>query len=58
VLVWLLQIAFYLLASIDWLLKRIGISFKILSLLLYFVLLNATVVISFYKFLRGERFAA
>ncbi|MEJ7699145.1 MAG: hypothetical protein WKF71_05805 [Pyrinomonadaceae bacterium] len=58
VIVWLLQIAFYFLALIDWLLKRIGISFKILSLSLYFVFSNATVVIAFYKFLRGERFAA
>ncbi|HZH33594.1 MAG TPA: glycosyltransferase family 2 protein [Pyrinomonadaceae bacterium] len=56
--VWVLQAVFYLLALIAWVFERIGISFKLLSLPLYFVLSNAAVVIAFYKFLRGERIAA
>ena len=54
----LFQLLFYVLAAAAWLLDRAGISFKLLSLPLYFVLANAAVVIAFYKFLRGERFAA
>lgn len=54
----LFQLLFYVLAVAAWLLDRAGISFKFLSLPLYFVLANAAVVIAFYKFLRGERFAA
>lgn len=54
----LFQLLFYVLAAAGWLLDRAGISFKLLSLPLYFVLANAAVVIAFYKFLRGERFAA
>ena len=54
----LFQLLFYVLAAAGWLLDRTGISFRLLSLPLYFVLANAAVVIAFYKFLRGERFAA
>ena len=54
----LFQLLFYVLAAAAWLLDRAGISFKLLSLPLYFVLANAAVVIAFYKFLRGERFAS
>ena len=54
----LFQLLFYVLAAAGWLLDRAGISFKLLSLPLYFVLANVAVVIAFYKFLRGERFAA
>ncbi|HEX8194863.1 MAG TPA: glycosyltransferase family 2 protein [Pyrinomonadaceae bacterium] len=54
----LFQLLFYVLAAAAWLLDRAGISFKLLSLPLYFILANAAVVIAFYKFLRGERFAA
>jgi len=54
----LFQLLFYVLAAAAWLLDRAGISFKLLSLPLYFVLANAAVIIAFYKFLRGERFAS
>jgi cellulose synthase/poly-beta-1,6-N-acetylglucosamine synthase-like glycosyltransferase len=54
----LLQLLFYVPAIFAWLLDRAGVSFKILSLPLYFVLANAAVVVAFYKFLRGERYAA
>ncbi|MDQ4120862.1 MAG: glycosyltransferase family 2 protein [Acidobacteriota bacterium] len=54
----LFQLFFYVLAVAAWLFERAGISFKFLSLPLYFVLANAAVVIAFYKFLRGERIAA
>jgi len=54
----LFQLLFYVLAAAAWVLDRAGISFKLLSLPLYFVLANAAVIIAFYKFLRGERFAS
>jgi cellulose synthase/poly-beta-1,6-N-acetylglucosamine synthase-like glycosyltransferase len=54
----LVQLLFYVPAIFAWLLDRAGVSFKILSLPLYFVLANAAVVVAFYKFLRGERYAA
>jgi hypothetical protein len=54
----LFQLIFYVLGVAAWLLDRAGLHFKILTLPLYFVLANAAVVIAFYKFLRGERFAA
>ena len=54
----LFQLLFYMTAITAWLFERAGVSFKFLSLPLYFVLANAAVVIAFYKFLRGERYAA
>lgn len=54
----LVQLVFYVTAIVAWLTERAGLPSKILSLPLYFVLANVAVVIAFYKFLRGERYAA
>jgi hypothetical protein len=52
-----LQIGFYLLTLITWLLERTGRSPGILAIPLYFILTNVASLIGFYKFLRGERYA-
>jgi hypothetical protein len=52
-----LQIAFYLLALIVWLLEKTGLRLGIFAIPLYFVLTNFASVIGFYKFLSGERYA-
>jgi cellulose synthase/poly-beta-1,6-N-acetylglucosamine synthase-like glycosyltransferase len=51
------QSAFYLAAVAGWLLERAGWRARVLALPHYFVLANAAVVLAFYKFLRGERYA-
>jgi cellulose synthase/poly-beta-1,6-N-acetylglucosamine synthase-like glycosyltransferase len=51
------QSLFYLAALLGWLLERAGVRLRLLALPHYFVLANAAVVIAFYKFLRGERYA-
>lgn len=53
----LVQTIFYILALVAWLLERLGKSFRLLAIPLYFVLTNAASLIGFYKFLRGERYA-
>ena len=52
------QTTFYVCAALALLAERAGFSVRILSLPLYFVLANAAIIIAFYKFLRGERYAA
>jgi cellulose synthase/poly-beta-1,6-N-acetylglucosamine synthase-like glycosyltransferase len=52
------QIVFYSLALVGWLLEKSGLKIGILAIPHYFVLTNLAAVIGFYKFLRGERFAA
>ncbi|HXG85694.1 MAG TPA: glycosyltransferase family 2 protein [Pyrinomonadaceae bacterium] len=52
-----LQIAFYLLALIGWMLDKNKKPLGILAMPLYFVLANLASLVGFYKFLRGERFA-
>ena len=51
------QACFYLAAVAGWLLERAGARVRLLALPHYFVLANAAVVLAFYKFLRGERYA-
>ena len=55
--VFALQACFYLAAAAGWLLERAGARVRLLALPHYFVLANAAVVLAFYKFLRGERYA-
>ncbi len=52
-----LQIAFYGIAFLAWILEKRGLKIGILALPLYFVLANLASLIGFYKFLRGERYA-
>lgn len=52
-----LNVAFYFLAFVSWLLERTVKSLGILAIPLYFVLTNLASLIGFYKFLRGERYA-
>ncbi len=56
-LLFALQIAFYAVAFIAWLLERSGKSIGIFAIPLYFMLANTASLIGFYKFLRGERYA-
>jgi len=51
------QALFYIAAFAGWLLERAGLRVRLLALPHYFVLANAAVVLAFYKFLRGERYA-
>lgn len=55
--IFFIQVGFYLLATIGWILERAGFSSRILAIPLYFVLTNLASLIAFYKFIRGERFA-
>jgi cellulose synthase/poly-beta-1,6-N-acetylglucosamine synthase-like glycosyltransferase len=51
-----IQIAFYLLAFIGWLLEKIGAKLGVFAIPHYFVLANLASVLGFYKFLRGETY--
>jgi cellulose synthase/poly-beta-1,6-N-acetylglucosamine synthase-like glycosyltransferase len=52
-----LQIVFYSIALIAWLLEKSGMQLGVLAMPLYFVLANLASLIGFYKFLSGERYA-
>jgi hypothetical protein len=52
-----LQMMFYAMALIGWLLERAGKRLSITVIPLYFVLANLASIIAFYKFLRGERYS-
>jgi len=56
-LVFLAQLGGYLSALGAWLLDRAGVHSRMLALPQYFVLSNLAVLIAFYQFLRGERYA-
>ncbi len=56
-LIFAVQLSFYLLAGLGWLIERSGRSASILAMPLYFVLANLASVVAFYKFLRGETYA-
>jgi cellulose synthase/poly-beta-1,6-N-acetylglucosamine synthase-like glycosyltransferase len=56
--VFLAQAAFYLAAAIGYLLERAGARIGLLAIPHYFVLANIASVLGFYKFLRGEQYAA
>jgi cellulose synthase/poly-beta-1,6-N-acetylglucosamine synthase-like glycosyltransferase len=51
------QLFFYAMAALSWLLEHVGISNRVLALPLYFVLANLASLVAFYKFLRGERYS-
>ncbi len=57
-LVFGIQLGFYLLAAVSWILDKRKIRIKFLAFPLYFVLTNIASIKGFYKFLRGERYAA
>jgi cellulose synthase/poly-beta-1,6-N-acetylglucosamine synthase-like glycosyltransferase len=57
-LLFLAQVAFYLLAFVGWAFEKAGVRVGVLAIPHYFVLANLASVFGFYKFLRGERFAA
>lgn len=57
-LLFLAQVVFYLLAAIGWAFEKAGVKIGVLAIPHYFVLANLASVFGFYKFLRGERFAA
>ncbi len=57
-LIFALQIVFYMIALVGWLLEKNGVKLGILAIPLYFVLANTASLIGFYKFLRGERYAS
>jgi hypothetical protein len=53
-----LQVVFYAGAAGGWLVERTGKRLSLLAIPFYFVLENLASVIGFYKFVRGERYAA
>jgi cellulose synthase/poly-beta-1,6-N-acetylglucosamine synthase-like glycosyltransferase len=56
-LMFVAQLGGYLCAFFAWVLERMGLRSRLLSLPLYFVLANVAALVAFYKFLRGERYA-
>jgi cellulose synthase/poly-beta-1,6-N-acetylglucosamine synthase-like glycosyltransferase len=55
--IFVLQIVFYTIALLGWLLERGEKSTGVFAIPLYFVLANLASLIGFYKFLSGERYA-
>lgn len=55
-LILILQIAFYLMAFIAWIVEKAGVRLGVLSIPLYLVLTNFASLIGFYKFLTGEQY--
>ncbi len=56
-IIFLLQIAFYFLAFLGWLIEKTGAKIGVFAIPHYFVLANLASVFGFYKFLRGEKYA-
>ena len=56
-MIFILQIIFYSIALLTWVLESRNLKLGILTIPLYFVLTNLASAIGFYKFLRGEHFA-
>jgi cellulose synthase/poly-beta-1,6-N-acetylglucosamine synthase-like glycosyltransferase len=56
-ILFLAQIAFYVLAFIGWGFEKAGARIGVFAIPHYFVLANLASVFGFYKFLRGERYA-
>ncbi len=52
------QVCLYLLAFIGWAFEKTGVRIGVLAIPHYFALANLASVLGFYKFLRGERYAA
>ena len=57
-IVFLAQVAFYLLALTGWAFEKMGVALGVLAIPHYFVLANLASVFGFYQFLRGARYAA
>lgn len=57
-LIFAVQIAFYLAAFVGWLFDRAGKNLSVFAIPLYFVLANAASFVAFYKFLSGANYAA
>lgn len=56
-MIFALQVIFYFLAFLGWLIERNGKTAGILAIPLYFVIANLASVIAFHKFLNGETYA-
>jgi cellulose synthase/poly-beta-1,6-N-acetylglucosamine synthase-like glycosyltransferase len=56
-LTFFLQIAFYLMALVAWVIEKNGKKLGIIAIPLYFCLANLASVIAFYRFLKGENYA-
>ncbi len=54
----IVQILFYAMAFVAWVLEKTGMRLGVLAIPQYFVLANFASVVGFYKFLKGERYAA
>jgi hypothetical protein len=57
VVLFMAQVACYLLALGGYFLERVGFRTKLLALPHYFLLANLAAAVAFFKFLRGERYA-
>ena len=57
-IIFLAQLGFYVLAFIGWAFEKMGAKIGVFAIPHYFVLANLASAIGFYKFLRGERYAA
>jgi len=57
-IVFLAQVAFYLLALTGWAFEKMGVALGVLAIPHYFALANLASVFGFYQFLRGARYAA
>lgn len=55
-ILFLLQVAFYFLAALGWIIEKTGAKIGVFAIPHYFVLANMASVFGFYKFLRGERY--
>ena len=55
-ILFLLQVAFYFLAALGWMIEKTGAKIGVFAIPHYFVLANMASVFGFYKFLRGERY--
>ena len=55
--VFAIQLLFYLVAFVDWMIQKWGMELKLAAIPRYFCLANLASVAGFYKFLKGERYA-
>lgn len=57
-LLFLLEVIFYLMAAAAWLFERVGRKLGVFSVPMYFMLTNIASAVGFYRFMRGERIAS
>lgn len=55
-LIFLAQVAFYLLAAVSWLFEKVGVKSFLLAIPQYFVITNLASLLAFIKLIRGERY--